>query len=225
MAKKKIVIFGSGVHAKVIFHSIINDKNYKFLGFIDFKNKEKLIIQYKKKKYKVISDFKKLDILKKIKKLHGVIGIGSNFNRYDVYKLIIKLNLKIKWETIVFKGVNFSNNVKIGNGSVIMGNVLLNNNTSIGSHCIINSGSIIEHDNSFDNFSSTGPGVTTGGNVKVGQFSHLGIGSTILNGKKISSNTIIGGGSLVNKNCNSFSIYFGIPAKKKSKRSYNKKYL
>ena len=101
-----------------------------------------------------------------------------------MYKLIIKLNLKIKWETIIFKGVNFSNNVKIGNGSVIMSNVFLNNNTSIGSHCIINSGSIIEHDNNFDDFSSTGPSVTTGGNVQVGQFSHLGIGSTILNGKK-----------------------------------------
>ena len=28
--KKKIVIFGSGVHAKVIFHSIINNDHFKF---------------------------------------------------------------------------------------------------------------------------------------------------------------------------------------------------
>ena len=225
MDKKKIVIFGSGVHAKVIFHSIIKNKNYKFLGFVDYKNKNKIIINYNKKDYKIISDFNKLDELKKIKNLHGVIGIGSNFSRLDTYNLIMKIKLKIKWEKIIFKSANFSNNVKIGEGSVIMGNVYLNNETSIGSHCIINSGSIIEHDNIFDNFSSTGPGVTTGGNVQVGDLSHLGIGSTVLNGKKINSNTIIGGGSLVNKNCSSFSVYYGIPAKKKSGRRYNKKYL
>ena len=143
MVKKNIVIFGSGVHAKVIFHSIIKNKNYKFLGFVDYKNKNKIIINYNKKNYKIISDFNKLDKLKKIKNLHGVIGIGSNFNRLDTYNLIIKIKLKVKWEKIIFKSVNFSNNVKIGEGSVIMGNVYLNNETSIGSHCIINSGSII----------------------------------------------------------------------------------
>ena len=120
---------------------------------------------------------------------------------------------------------NISANVKIGAGTIIMGNVFINNNSQIGSHCILNSGSIIEHDNSFDDFSSTEPGVITGGNVKVGKLSHIGIGAIILNNKDILSNTIIGAGSLVNKNCDAYSIYFGSPAKKISKRNFDKDYL
>ncbi len=223
--KKKIVIFGSGVHAKVIFHSIINNDRFKFLGFVDHKDKNKTIIKFKGVSYKIIDLLKNLDVIKKFKNLSGIIGVGSNFERSNLYKLVQKKKIKINWETIIFKGTNISNNVNIGEGSVIMANSTLNNNVTIESHVIINTGSIIEHDNFFGKFSSTGPGVTTGGNVEVGDLSHLGIGSTILNGKKIGSNTVIGGGSLINKNCKSYSVYFGVPAKIRGRRKYNKKYL
>lgn len=223
--RKKLVIFGSGVHSKVIFHSVVNNKNYNFIGFVDYLNKNKIILKHKKKDYKIIDNLNRLNSLKKYKNLYGVIGVGSNFNRLSILKTISKHNIKINWETIIFKNSNISENVKIGKGSVIMANTLLNNNTVIGNHCIINSGSIIEHDNIFGDFSSTGPGVTTGGNVKVENLSHIGIGATIVNNIKVESNTIVGANSLVNKNCKSYSIYFGNPAKKKKKRKFNTKYL
>ena len=37
---KKIVIFGSGGHSRVIFSEIIKQKKYKFLGFLKKKKKE-----------------------------------------------------------------------------------------------------------------------------------------------------------------------------------------
>ena len=223
--KKKLVIFGSGVHAKVIFHSIINNKNYNFLGFVDYLSKNKIILKYKNKNYKIFDNLNKILFLKKYKNLNGIIGVGLNFNRSNILKTVLKQKIKINWETIIFKNANISNNVKIGKGSVIMGNTLLNNNTTIGDHCIINSGSIIEHDNVFGDFSSTGPGVTTGGNVKVQNFSHIGIGATVLNDIVIESNTVVGANSLVNKRCKSYSVYFGTPAKKKKKRKFDSKYL
>ena len=73
---------------------------------------------------------------------------------------------------------------------------------------------LIMKNNNFKNFSSTGPGVTTGGNVELGQCSHLGIASTIKNQISIGDNTIIGEQSMVLKNCNKNSVYYGIPAKK-----------
>ena len=42
---------------------------------------------------------------------------------------------------------------------------------------------------------------------------------------KIGKNTIIGGQSFVYKNCKSYSIYSGIPAKKIRNRTVNEKYL
>ena len=223
--KKKLVIFGSGVHSKVIFHSIVNNNNYHFIGFVDYFSKDKIILKYKNKNYKIIDNLNKLNTLKKYKNLYGVIGVGLNYNRLNILKTISKQNIKINWETIIFKNSNICDNVKIGKGSIIMANTLLNNNTVIGQHCIIYSGYIIELDNIFGDFSSTGPGVTTGGNVEVENLSHIGIGATGVNDVKIESNTIIGANSLVNKNCKSYSIYFGNPAKKKKNRKFNTKYL
>ena len=57
--KKKIIIFGSGSHAKVILHQILENKNYLFLGFIDeTKKRGELIYNFKKKKYYNLGSFK-----------------------------------------------------------------------------------------------------------------------------------------------------------------------
>ena len=223
--KINLVIFGSGFQAKVIFNSIITNSKYKFLGFVDNKKINSTVLTYNKKKYKIIDDLANCKNLKKIKNLNGVIGIGSNFIRKEVFNKINKTKININWETIFFKNSNISENVKVGNGSVIMGNVFINNNSIIGAHCIINSGSLIEHDNTFSDFSSTGPGVITGGDVAVGDLAHLGMGSIILNGKKIHSNSIIGAGSLVTKNCKAYSVYYGLPARKIKNRKFNENYL
>ena len=90
---------------------------------------------------------------------------------------------------------------------------------------MINTSSSIDHDNIFENYSSTGPNVTTGGNVELGQCSHLGIGSTVKHQISIGDNTIIGAQSMVLKNCNKNSVYYGIPAKKIRDREDNSKYL
>ena len=106
-----------------------------------------------------------------------------------------------------------------------MSGVVINTGTIIGDHCLINTSSSIDHDNKFGNFSSSGPGVTTGGNVKLGTCSHLGIGCTVKDQASIGSDTIIGAQSLVLKNCDNSSVYYGIPAKKIKERKHDTEYL
>ena len=176
---KKILILGSGSHAKVIFSEILNLKKYKLIGFIDdFEKKNKIIISYKKKNFKILG---KINDLKKIKFDCAVIGIGDNSKREKIKNKTEKIKKNIKWEKIISKNAKISINVKIGDGSVIISGTNINIGTKIGSHCLINSSSSIDHDNFFGDFSSTGPGVVTGGNVSIGKYSHLGIGSTIKN--------------------------------------------
>ena len=44
---KKIVIFGSGCHAKIVFSEILKLKGYKILGFVDdFAPKKKIVVKY-----------------------------------------------------------------------------------------------------------------------------------------------------------------------------------
>ena len=222
---KKILIIGVGGHAKVILSEIIQIKGNRIIGFIDeFKKKNTIIESYKNKQYKVLGSIKDL---KKIvdKNTFGIIGIGTNFNRKKVSEEINKIFKNFNWATIISKNSKINGNVEIGKGSIIVSGSVVNTGTKIGEHCLINTSSSIDHDNTFKNYSSTGPGVITGGNVKLGQCSYLGIGSTVKHRITIQDNTIIGAQSLVLKNCDKNSIYFGIPAKKIKDRENNSNYL
>ncbi len=220
---KNVIIFGSGLHSKVILSEITQIKGFSVLGFVDEHiNKGTIIETYKNKKYKVLSNIKGVQKLLN-KNTYGIIGIGSNFIRKKVANKINKIYKNFKWITIISKNSTINGKVKIGKGSLIVSGSVINTGTNIGEHCLINTSSSIDHDNIFKNYSSTGPGVITGGNVKLGECSHLGLGSAVKHRISIGDNTIIGAKSLVLKKCNKNSIYFGIPAKKiKSKKNYSK---
>lgn len=220
---KKILIFGSGVHSKVVFSEIIQLKKYLILGFIDdFSDKGKVIEVFNNKKYKNLG---KIENIKNYKKICGVIGVGENYIRKKISEEVNNKFKEFKWETIVSKNSTINGNVIIGKGSVIISNSVINTGTKIEKHCLINTSSSIDHDNYFENFSSTGPGVITGGNVTLGEMSHLAIGSIIKHQINIGKNTIIGGNSFVNNNCDDNSIYYGVPAKKIRNRNIDEKYL
>ena len=219
--KKNIVIFGSGVHSKVIFSEIIKIKNYNFLGFIDdFSQKGKKIITYKKKSFFNLGKIR--DVIDnnggREGKLYGIIGVGLNYIRKKIVNEVFKLDKTFKWETVISKNCILNGNINIGKGSLIMSGVVINTDTTIGNHCIINTSSSIDHDNYFKDFSSCGPGVVTGGNVTLGENSYLGIGSIVKHGVQIGKNTVIGGNSFVNKKCLDNFLYFGVPVKQIRKR-------
>jgi sugar O-acyltransferase (sialic acid O-acetyltransferase NeuD family) len=221
---KKIIIFGAGNHAKVLFYEIVQLKRFIIIGFVDdFVKKGQVIINYKKKNYKNLGGLASLK--NNTKNFYGIIAIGSNFIRKQIVEKVSSLNLKIKWEKIISKNVALSENVEIGEGTVIISGSQIGNTTLIGKHCLINSASSLDHDNIFQDYSSTGPGAVTGGSVVVGKMSHLGIGSVVKQNISIKENTVIGANSYVNKNCLSNHIYFGNPAIKIRKRKYNEFYL
>jgi len=215
----KIVIFGSGGHAKVIFSEIIKLKKFKFLGFVDdYKKKGELIISLKKKNYYNLGSINGV-LNKKGINFKGIIGVGFNFVREKIFKDIKKINNNFKFQQIISKDAIINSNVFIGEGTLVVSGATINTGTKIGNHCIINTSCSIDHDNKFSDFSSAAPGVVTGGNVEVGYKSCLGLGTMVKNNIKILDNTEIGFGSLVNKDCKKNSIYWGTPAKKKLKKN------
>jgi len=217
--KKKIIIFGAGCHAKVVFSEIIKLKKYEIGGFVDeFSDRGKVILTHKKREFKNIGPLKNI---KNLGKYSGIIAVGSNKLRKKIYDQVINFFKNFKWQKIISKDAIISNNVFIDEGSVVISNTVINTGTKIGKHCLINTSSSIDHDNKFDDFSGTGPGVITGGKVKVGRLTYLGIGSIIKNEVTIGKNSYIGGSSFVNKNCDHNSLYFGVPAKKIKKINLN----
>ena len=59
----------------------------------------------------------------------------------------------------------------------------------------------------------------------LGELTHIGINSAITNNINIGTNTVIGGKSFVNKNCDDNSVYYGVPIKKIKNRKEDESYL
>ena len=217
--KKKLIIVGSGLQAKILAFEIIHSKKVNLIGFFDSKNKKLKKITVEKKQIPIYSK------VKKVKNISFIIAVGDNFTREKIKNEMEIKYKKINWYTYISNETLISKNNKIGKGSIIMKGAIINSNCKIGKHCLINTGSIVEHDNIFKDFSSIAPGAITNGSVILNERSHIGSGSVIKNNIKIEKDVVIGIGSVVTKNCSSQKIYFGNPAKSIRSRKINEKYL
>jgi len=207
---KKILIFGTGGHAKVILDIISNEKKYEIAGFIDNELDEGQEVL----NHKVLGADKDLiSLIKKNSIFGGVIAVGNNYSRENISQKINNLCKDFNFINCIHSQAQIAMDVSIGVGNVLMAGSVINTSTSIGNHCIVNTNSSLDHDNTILDFSSIAPNSATGGNVTIGKLSALGIGSTILPGISVGPNSIIGAGSLVLEDIPSDSIYFGSPAK------------
>ncbi len=217
--KKKIIIVGSGLQAKILAFEIVLSKKEDLIGFFDPKNKKLKKITIQKKRIPIYSK------MEKIKNISFIIAVGDNFTREKIKNEMETKYKKINWYTYISNETLISKNNEIGRGSIVMKGSIINSNCKIGEHCLINTGSIVEHDNIFKDFSSIAPGAITNGSVILEERSHIGSGAVIKNNIKIEKDVVIGIGSVVTKNCSSKKIYYGNPAKSIRGRKINEKYF
>ncbi|MFT5170846.1 MAG: acetyltransferase-like isoleucine patch superfamily enzyme, partial [Candidatus Marinamargulisbacteria bacterium] len=110
-------------------------------------------------------------------------------------------------------------------GTVIMAGVVINASCNIGEFCILNTNSSFDHDSVMDAFSSLAPNVSTGGNCRIGRFSAINIGATLIHGIRIGEHTVVGAGSTVLRDVDSYCVSYGSPSVKAGQRKPGDKYL
>lgn len=218
---KKLVIFGSGLHARICLNEFLKIYSIGEFFFFDSINRQNEI-KVLNKKIIVIKSF--LNLKKIINKdTWFFIGIGDNILRNKVYNEALKYIKKPNWINLICKETIIDNSVKIGKGTVIMPGTVINFNSVIKDQCIINTSSSIDHDCTLDSFVNLSPGVNIAGNVRIGKLSRIGIGASVSHNLQINQNVTIGANSFVNKNCEANKNYYGTPIKiynnKKNKQS------
>lgn len=150
--------------------------------------------------------------LSTLEDVYVVCAVGSSNARK---KIIEKLkDTSVKFATLVDPSVLYSNSVKIGEGAIVCAGTIITVDVNIGDHVIVNLDCTIGHDAVIDDFVTIYPSVNVSGNVLIGECSELGTGTQIIQGKKVISNTIIGAGAIVVKDCLESGTYVGSPAKK-----------
>ena len=210
---KKIIIIGSGGHAKVVADIILTrekelNENLKIIGFLDdnFKN-----LRYDNIfNIPILGDLNNIDNFSKNEDYFFIIAIGSN----EVRKKISEKYKELNYYTAIHPRSVISREVIIGSGTVVMANVVINPNSTIGKHCILNTSSVIEHDNELGDYVHISPNTTLCGGVNIEDNSWIGAGSVVRQQIHIGKDVIVGANSVVVKDIENSCIVAGNPAKK-----------
>jgi sugar O-acyltransferase (sialic acid O-acetyltransferase NeuD family) len=127
--------------------------------------------------------------------------------------------------TVIHPSAAVSKDVMPGSGTVVMAQAAVNHGCRVGQGCIINTKASLDHNSVMEDFSSLAPGVTCGGLARIGCCSAVGLGADVLEKVAIGSHTVIGAGSLVNKDIGGNKVAYGVPVQVIRGRKSDEPYL
>ena len=192
--RKKILIFSSGPAAKEVLFLIheINKKSpkkkWEVLGFVDKKRK--------KKKIKNLKVFQ-LSEIKNKSSLYAICPVNDPILRKKIYEKEIFGNFKIP--NLIHPDFNLGDK-GFGVGNIVFKSVNFSYDISIGNYNIFNYNSAIGHDTQIKDYNTLMPFVVIGGNCKIDKSVMIGTGAIINQNINIGSNSIIGTGTVILEN-------------------------
>lgn len=205
---KKVVIYGIGDFAKLIYTYLKYDQNREVSGFCVDQEfyKEKEFLNLPVITFEGIEDNFPNDEYEMI----VTIGYRNMRNREKMYnkakeKGYTLINL-IHSKAIVNNGFQF------GDNNIIMGNVNIEPNVKIGSNNIIWSDTLLGHDLIVGNNNYIAAKCLVAGNSKVGNLCFLGNNISMIDGLIIEDETYLISGSNLFRNTERCKKYSGTPA-------------
>ena len=209
--RKKILIFSSGPAAKEVLFLIheINKRNpkkkWEVLGFVDKK--------ITKKKIKNLKVFQ-LSEIKNKSSLYAICPVNDPILRKKIYEKEIIGNFKIP--NLIHPDFNLGDK-GFGVGNIIFKSVNFSYDISIGNYNIFNYNSAIGHDTQIKDYNTLMPFVVIGGNCKIDKSVMIGTGAIINQNINIGSNSIIGTGTVILENVEMNYSIIDFPRKVKRK--------
>lgn len=197
-------IVGCGAHGRVVLDTMIAQKKWDSIAFID-DNQD--LFGTTINSAKVVGDLSSIDAAN----AGIVVAIGHPEIREKLARRIEQAN--IPFINAIHPTAVIQPSAQIGVGNVFFAQSVINSNASIGNHVIINTAAVVEHDCVIHDFASISPGCQIGARVEVGKYTFFGTGAIVNLRVKIGSGSIIGAGSLVLHDIPDNVLAYGVPAK------------
>lgn len=208
--KEKIVLFGSGGHAKSVVDTIERLNIYEIAGFLEVPQKHQFVY----KGYRVIGVDDDLKTLMEAGIHHAFVTVGYmgvNGPRETIYHWIKQCGCRLP--SIIDPAANIAQDVQIGEGTYIGKGAVVNAAAQIGRMCILNTGSIVEHECVVDDYTHVAVGGVLCGQVSVGKHVLIGANATVIQQLTIGDWAIIGAGSVVLRDVGTNNTVAGNPAR------------
>jgi sugar O-acyltransferase (sialic acid O-acetyltransferase NeuD family) len=206
---EKIILIGSGGHAKVLIDIIQKSKQYDIAGYVDFEDFGEIFgVKY------LGNDSCLIDLYNKgINKV--VIGIGQIGVTKKRLEFVDKLKkIGFCFPSIIAQSAIINRDVSLGKGTQVLDSVVINCCTAIGDFTIINTNAIVEHDCKIGIFCHIATGAVISGGVEIGDYSMIGSNAVVVQYRKIVAECMIGSGGIVIKDISAKGIYVGNPVRK-----------
>lgn len=208
---KKLGVFGTSGFAKEVA-DIADELGYE--PFLIAKNEAEVVSQSTVWPIVLESD------IEQTKEAVYALGIGENNIRA---KIVSRYSRKLNFVNLIHPSATFGKNqlqlIKEREGVIVCAGVRFTNNIIVGNFSIFNLNVTIGHDSIVDDFVNIAPGAHISGNVWIKQGCWIGTGAVINQGSNenklsIGSETTIGSGAVVIKDCDEYAVYVGSPARR-----------
>jgi len=200
----KIVIFGAGQTAEIVYHYFANDSSFSVVAFTvnaEHRDKKSLfglpIVEFEEIEKKYPPDEFKMFVAMTYSNLNKLRAEKYKEAKQKDYTLVSYISSKagivgkldIGDNCLVLENQLIQPYAKIGNNVFVWSGVLIGHNCKIGDHCWLTSDASI------------------GGNTNIGSYSFLGLNCTIGHMINIGSNCLIGAGAQVTKDAVDNSVF------------------
>ncbi len=203
---EKILLLGSGGHAKSVADAILQEGSFEIAGFVDNACKE----SFAYRGYTIIGSDEDLEVLFKsgIRNAFVCVGyLGRGRVRNRLYGLL--KNIGFTLPVIMDSSAVLASDAQVGEGTFIGKGAIVNANAVIGKMAILNTASVVEHDCRIGDFSHVAVAGVVCGGAQIGENTLIGANATLLQNISIGDNVIIGAGSVVTKNVEHNSLVIG----------------
>jgi UDP-perosamine 4-acetyltransferase len=204
--KIKVVVVGSGGHAKVIIDILQSESKVELVGAISSDRTQSTICDIP-----VLGDDSILPKLFSQGINHAFIAVGSNRLRAKLGKNVEEIGFQLI--NAISPQAVLSARVKLGKGIAIMPGAVVNVDTQIDDYAIINTGATVDHDCRIGRYVHIAPGSHLCGNVEVGEGTFICVGSSVIDKSKIGEWAVLGAGGVVISDLPAYVTAVGVPAR------------
>lgn len=199
MAKKKLIIYGTGKFAEYVQYVFNHDSEYEVVAFCI----EKSLLRTEKFREKSLFDFDLITQEFPPQNASLFIAVGNNIIRERIFAKAKQkgyfLASYISSKSSHWENLQFGENVFVDEGCVLQPFITIKDNSilftsQIGHHTQIGKSSLLS-------------GCKTGGNVKIGNHCYIGLNASIKQNLHVADHCIIGMGCIIEKDTGLKQVY------------------
>lgn len=207
MTPKRLLVYGSGGHGKVVA-DVGRAAGFEIIGFID----DTAVRQGMNVWGLPISSWEQLrSRWPALEDVAVALGIGDNRGRERCYQHVSAMGLPLA--TLVHPSAVVASTAALGTGTVVMALVAVNPDAVVEEGAILNTGCVVEHDCQVGRFAHLSPNAALGGKVRIGARAHLGLGAVVLPGVAVGADVRVGAGAVVHREVPDGATVVGVPAR------------